>query len=158
MNATAQATYRSAVKFSYLVAIVAILPAVEAGEKDGRFTVRCLNKESVVRPDPDGKVNIQLEVTLNLRQELQLKPGDVRLAILDAQLKQLDELVSVVPPDWTKKSFKKGMHKETLTLQFPGLGDINAGREYYVAIMFTGPGEEGVFPASLRLVKFKVAQ
>ena len=122
-----------------------------------RFAVRCLNKDSVVKVEADGKLNLKLELTATLDKDHQLKPGDFRLAFLDSQLRQLDEIAIAIPEDWQKKTFKKGENKDILTLNVLG-GEFKEGREYSLAVILTDRGGEGVFPVWLRLVKFKLGK
>jgi len=136
---------------SYLMATAAIISMLTASGEDqpsgGKFTVRCMNKDSVAQYGTAGKLDLKLELTLSISQEYQLKPGDFRLAILDARLKQLDGTTVALPEEWKQKTFKKGDNKDTLTIQFPGLGDVGEGREYYLVIMLVD---------QFRFVKFKV--
>src|SRR5205823_10509161 len=113
------------------------------------FTVCLVNKGGMLKHDADGKLDIKLVLTLTLTQDLTLKPGDLRLAFLDTNLRQLEGLTIVVPPEWKQKTFKKGENQETLTLQFPAPGELDVGREYYVVV---------ILDDQLRFVKFKVAK
>jgi hypothetical protein len=144
---------------------VVLLPGASAGggELNGQtkppksqFTVRCLNKDSVLFPEKQGELNLKVECLVVVEQEIQLKPGDFRLAILDAKLRQLDEISLAIPDDWKTKTFKKGANKDTLTMNLQG-GDVVAGREYYLAIMISTRGTDNVFPVVVRFVKFKVS-
>lgn len=131
-------------------AIISVLTVAAADKPPGdKFTVRCLNKDSVVKYDEGGKLNLELELTLTLPQEIQIKPGDVRLWLLDSQLRQLEGGSIVLPEDWKTRKFKKGENKDTLTLHVPAPGALEEGREYYVAVNLID---------YLRLVKFKVGK
>jgi hypothetical protein len=67
---------------------VVLLPGASSGggglkgqtkpPKNG-FTVRCLNKDSVMFPEKRGELNLKVECLVVVEQEIQLKPGDFRL-------------------------------------------------------------------------------
>lgn len=144
----------------HLVAAMVIVSMLTAGRADqppkNGFTVRCLNKDSVLFPEKRGELNLKVECLVVVEREIQLKPGDFRLALLDAKLRQLDEISIAIPDDWKTKTFKKGANKDTLTMNLQG-GDVVAGREYYLAIMISTRGTDNVFPVVVRFVKFKVS-
>src|SRR5215212_2293550 len=103
--------------------VFTVLTAAEADEPPrNSVVIRCLNKGAVVRYDRSGKLNIELELAVTLDRELKLKPRDFRLYLLDAQLRQLDDVAVALPEEWEKKTFKKGETRETLTVQFPAPG------------------------------------
>ena len=140
-----------------LTIFMALTSAVPAQVPKNNFTVRCLNKDSILVQEEIGKLNLELELTDVMDKENQLKPGDFRLAILDAKLQQLDEIVIAIPEDYQRRTFKKGENKSTLTLTFPGPGDLRPhGKDFFAAIIITPAGGENVFPALVRLVKFKL--
>src|SRR5207249_2704070 len=94
------------------------------------------------------------EFTVVSDRDTQWKRGDLRMAILDAKLRQRDELtIGVV--DWRSLKFKKGTNKfkSTLTtIQLPFL----EGEEYYLAVTLIDRRND--HRITLRLVKFKVGK
>src|SRR5262245_327437 len=94
-----------------VVLVLASPPA--ARSSDEKLTVRLLNKDGVVKYDKAGKLTLKVELALTLGRERQLKPNDLRLAFLDADLRQLEGVTIAVPKEWEAKRFKKGENKDT---------------------------------------------
>jgi hypothetical protein len=129
----------------------------EVAAPKSKFTVRRLNKDATLRPDELGQLDLKVEISVVADQEIRLKPGEFRLAILDANLRQLDELAIAIPKDWENKTFKKGENWDILTFPTVG-GDLVEGRTYYLAVTISPGGADGVYPILLRLVKFNVGK
>jgi hypothetical protein len=144
-----------------VLTLAALLAATNSGLAQvpmNKFTIRCLKKDSVLVEEEIGKLNLELELTVVTDKEFQLRPGDFRVAIFDEKLRQLDELAIAIPMDYQRRTFKKGENKSSLTLTFPGAGDLAPGKNFYAAIIVTPAGGENVFPALVRMVKFRVGE
>ena len=156
-NAVGGAAKKAEGRRSALFVVQRVKEIDKGGAPKSNFAVRCLNKDSILLPDELGQLTLKVEISAVCEQEIRLKPGEFRLAILDANLRQLDELAIAIPKDWENKTFKKGENRVTLT--FPTIvGDLVEGQTYYLAVTISPSGADGVYPILLRLVKFHVGK